>query len=1019
MSQDTLSVFFQNAAILLVLVFIYDAVPRQRRHQYSWLWRVLAGLLIGVVTVITMITSWEYQTGIFVDARAVILGISGLFFGGLPTLVATLVGITFRVLEGGPAMLTGIMVMIVAASLGSLWRYHRKNDIADMTFKELLLFGAVLHLLTLSLLALLPFELFVDILSIAALPMMTIFPLVTALIGLLLSRRLEVERDAKIKLQDDFIFRSQFDIGNMGIAITSVDQRWVKVNPRLCKMLKYSEQELLQRTWSELTYFEDLKADEDEYKRLLNGEIDAYEMDKRYVAKDGEIVYTHLAVACRRVNHQVNMVIAGIIDITANKQAELAVRTSQERLALVLESSDLGLWDWDISHNKTERNPWCAKVLGCELERLNNDPRLWVDAIHPQDRAAVLNAMDRHLKGEAPKYIAEYRLITLTGEERWIVDTGKTVSYDNHGRPLRMCGVHSDITEQRQVQESLELAASVYNNSSEAMIVQDHQGKIITVNAAFTAITGYQPQEVLNKDISLLQCEYCDKSQYEQLAQAVSDVGRWQGELCLKSKQGGEYMVWFTINTIYDQQGEVFRRVALFSDITDKKQAEQIIWKQANYDPLTGLPNRRMLLEYLSSEMLRIDRDESHFALMFLDLDFFKEVNDTLGHDMGDLLLQETAKRLKGCIRELDMCARLGGDEFTVVLSGIDFPGGVERVAQCILQRISEPYNLGDETAYISASIGITMYPDDATSIEGLLKHADQAMYAAKEQGRNRFHYFTPSMQEFARYRMALIKDLRHAISHKEFELYYQPIIDMNSGDIYKVEALIRWNHASRGMVSPSEFISVAEETGLINDIGNWVFEKAAHQSAEWRKQFGTEIQISINKSPVQFRDDGDTFSDWLTLLQHLELSSNAICVEITEGWLLDASMGVTEKLLAYRDAGIQVSLDDFGTGYSSLAYLKKFDIDYLKIDQSFTRNLETDTDGVALCEAIIVMAHKLGIKVIAEGVETEFQRDFLAKAGCDYAQGYLFARPLQQAEFEQAYLNPRSSSSGLIEGTH
>lgn len=1004
MNQDTLFALLQNAALLLILVFIYDAVPRQQRSEYFLLWRLSIGVVIGLVTIITMLASWEYSPGIFADSRTVVLAISGLFFGGLPTFIATLIGISYRLLEGGQAMFSGSVAMLVAAMIGILWRYYRKNQIADMTFRELYAFGFVVHFISLLTLFLLPFELSFDIISQAGLPILLLLPLVTALVGGMLSRRFEIERDAKIQLQDDFIFRTQFDIGNMGIAITSVDQHWIKVNPRLCKMLKYSEKELLSRTWVDLTYFEDLKADEEQFHQMLAGEIDAYEMDKRFVAKDGEIVYTHLTVACRRINKTVEMVIAGFIDITQHKQAEMAVRTNQERLSLVLESSGLGFWDWDIKTDEIKRNPWSAELLGCDIAVLNAKGRLWQDAIHPKDRMAVLTSIDKHLKGETASHSIEYRLISLRGEERWIYDSGRVVSRDTNGAPLRMCGIHSDITERKQVQESLELAASVYNNSSEAMSVQDFNGNVITINAAFTNITGYREEEILHKHISILDCEQ-NKSQYAELEAAILEKGYWQGELWLRNKADHEFMVWLTINSIYDQHGEVFRRVALFSDITEKKQAEHIIWKQANYDPLTGLPNRRMLLEYLSTEILRIDRDKSHFALMFLDLDYFKEVNDTLGHDMGDLLLQETAKRLKGCIRESDVVARLGGDEFTLVLSGVDSPRSVERVAQGILEKVAEPYNLGDETAYISASIGITIYPDDATSIEGLLKHADQAMYAAKEQGRNRFHYFTPSMQEYARYRMALIKDLRNAINRKEFEIYYQPIIDMRSGEVHKAEALIRWHHPERGMVPPSEFIPVAEETGLINDIGNWVFEKAAQQSSLWRRQFGVEIQISINKSPIQFRDEGDTFTGWLALLKHLDLSSNAICVEITEGLLLDASMGVTDKLLSYRDAGIQVSLDDFGTGYSSLAYLKKFDIDYLKIDQSFTRNLESDSDGVALCEAIIVMAHKLGIRVVAEGVETSYQQQILAEAGCDFGQGYLFSKPLPLADFEQIYL--------------
>ncbi|WP_076412691.1 EAL domain-containing protein [Shewanella sp. UCD-KL12] len=1005
MDSDVIYSLVQNAALLLAMVFVYDAVPRKQQSDHFLLWRISVGAIIGGITITTMMTPWEYQDGIFFDTRSVILGISGLFFGGLPTFIAVAIASAYRILEGGAAIWAGVGVIISSGLLGSLWRYKRKPVIAELSYKELYLFGFILHLLSLSWMSVLPFDTAISILQQISMPVLMIFPVATMLLGVLLSRRLEIERDAKIQLQDDFIFRSQFNIGNIGIAISSVDQHWIKVNPRVCQMLKYSEEEMLAKTWAQMTYFEDLQGDLDQFRRMLNGEVDEYEMDKRFVAKDGSIVYTHLTVACQRVNGKVQLVIAGLLDITSQKQAESAMRSSQEQLALVLSSSELGLWDWDIKTNRVDRNERCAELLGCTAEELKKDDRLWVNGIHPQDRVAVLHSIDEHLKGDNKQHSIEYRLISLSGELRWILDRGKVVSRDDNGVPLRMCGTHTDISDRKRVEESLKLAASVYNNSSEAMSVQDRHGKIITINSAFTEITGYSEAQIINQHINVLQCERNKKTQFEQMKAQIAETGRWQGETWLKHKNSKEYIVWLTINTIFDSAGEAYRRVALFSDITEKKQAEHIIWKQANYDPLTGLPNRRMLLEYLGTELLKADRNQQHLALMFLDLDYFKEVNDTLGHDVGDQLLVETAKRLKGCIRESDVVARLGGDEFTLVLSAIEDNRGVERVAENILARISEPFNLGNDTAYISASIGITLYPDDASTIDSLLKHADQAMYAAKDLGRNRYHYFTPSMQEEAKYRMVLIRDLRRAISHKEFEIYYQPIVDLSTSDVLKAEALIRWHHPERGLVSPAEFIPVAEETGLIIDIGNWVFEQASKQSAKWREKFGVEIQISINKSPIQFRDEGDSFEDWISQLKALNLGSNGICVEITEGLLLDASMGVSEKLLAYRDAGIQVSLDDFGTGYSSLAYLKKFDIDYLKIDQSFTKNLESDTEDFTLCEAIIVMAHKLGMKVIAEGVETEYQKLVLSECGCDYGQGYLFSKPLPVTDFEVKYI--------------
>ena len=368
---------------------------------------------------------------------------------------------------------------------------------------------------------------------------------------------------------------------------------------------------------------------------------------------------------------------------------------------------------------------------------------------------------------------------------------------------------------------------------------------------------------------------------------------------------------------------------------------------------------------------------------------------------MGDQLLKEAAQRLIRCVRETDTVARLGGDEFTVILGELENPGNAERVAQNILQQLAEPFSLGHEHAYVSASIGITLYPEDAGSIDVLIKNADQAMYAAKDLGRDRYCYFTPSMQDHALMRMRLANDMRSALAHQQFRVYYQPIVDLQSGVIHKAEALIRWQHPTRGLISPDEFIPIAEETGLIVDIGDWVFREAAQQVARWRASHHAEFQISINKSPVQFRSQNHRHQDWLEWLLNLGLPGQSIIVEITEGMLMDVSPAATEQLLRFRDSGIQVSLDDFGTGYSSLSYLKKFDIDYLKIDQSFVRNLASDSDDIALCEAIIVMAHKLGLKVIAEGVETSEQRDLLADAGCDYGQGYFFSRPVPAEQLE------------------
>lgn len=431
-----------------------------------------------------------------------------------------------------------------------------------------------------------------------------------------------------------------------------------------------------------------------------------------------------------------------------------------------------------------------------------------------------------------------------------------------------------------------------------------------------------------------------------------------------------------------------------------KKMSQELIWRQANFDSLTQLPNRHMFRERLTHELQRSDRTGMPLALLFLDLDHFKEVNDSLGHGMGDILLVEAASRLKSCVRAIDTVARLGGDEFIVILSAMQESADVEIAAQKILSKMAEPFQLHNEMVYVSASIGITMYPEDATDAEILLKNADQAMYAAKSLGRNCLHYFTYAIQEAAKTKRHIANELRVAVAEQQFHLLYQPIVELPTGKVHKAEALIRWRHPERGVINPVQFISVAEDTGLIIPIGNWIFYEVAAQVAKWRDILHPGFQVSVNTSPIQFKNNGN-FQDWIEHMHNSGLPGQSIVIEITEGLLLEKNTAVKFQLSEFRNAGVQIAIDDFGTGYSSLSYLKKFDVDYVKIDRSFISNLTGESDDMALCEAIISMAHKLDLKVVAEGIETAEQQSLLIKAGCDYGQGYFFAKPLSPPQLE------------------
>lgn len=703
------------------------------------------------------------------------------------------------------------------------------------------------------------------------------------------------------------------------------------------------------------------------------------------------------------------------LDITEKKLADEAIQRLNRTLQEVLDAaSEVAIIASDLDGTITLFNRGAERMLGYVAEEMVG--KQTPACFHlPEEVDKRSQALSEELGYSVSGFLALVAKAKIEGQERrewtyvrkdgsrlWVSLVITTVRSAD-GVITGFLGIAQDITAQKQAEEELQLAAMVYRNSSEAMVVADADNRIVAVNPAFTDITGYTAEEAIGQTPKILSSGRQTPAFYQTMWHAIDTTGQWQGEIWNRRKNGEVYVQWLTVNTILGNDGSIHRRVALFSDITRKKENEELIWTQANFDPLTGLPNRRMFHDRLQQEIRKAHRANLPLALVFLDLDRFKEVNDTLGHSMGDLLLKEVSQRLSHCVRETDTVARLGGDEFIVILNELDKLDSIERVAQDILQKLAEPYRLGEEVIYISASIGITLFPEDAVEIDALLKNADQAMYAAKNSGRSRFSYFTRSMQKAAQTRMRLTNDLRGALAGDQLMVYYQPIVDLATGAIHKAEALIRWQHPTGGLISPAEFIPIAEDTGLIVDIGDWVFHQAARQAARWRAVHHAEFQISINKSPVQFYRNSNTHqATWFDYLRQLGLPGQCIVVEITEGLLLDANQGVTDQLLAFRDVGIQVSLDDFGTGYSSLSYLKKFDIDYLKIDQSFTRNLAPGSDDMALCEAIIVMAHKLGIKVIAEGVETAEQRDLLIAANCDYGQGYLFSRPVPAQEFEK-----------------
>lgn len=592
-----------------------------------------------------------------------------------------------------------------------------------------------------------------------------------------------------------------------------------------------------------------------------------------------------------------------------------------------------------------------------------------------------------------------------------VLDLSVIPLFNPKGSLYRLICIARDITVRKQMETLLfereQAFRHLVQNSPDVIIRYDTQCRRIFTNASHA--------KVVNRPVSLgktptedwgLPTESEEAVRFQKKLQKILDTHQPE-EWELGWKQADGNAVCYMVRGVpeFDRQGNLVSVLTSARDISERVRLEEDMRRHASYDALTGLPNRRMFNDRLLEEMARTTRNGTQLALLFIDLDRFKEVNDTLGHEAGDLLLKEAAQRIQGCIRESDKVARLGGDEFVAILTDLPDLSSVGRAAQQIIDSITAPFVLQEKSAYVSASIGIAGFPMDANSADSLIASADHAMYAAKEKGRNTFSFFTQTMQHKAQSRVRLANDLRVALVDRQLEVYYQPIVSVATGKVVKAEALLRWQHPELGWVSPEEFIPVAEETGAIHEIGAWVFRQAVIMALDWKwleqkaGKADPTYQISINISPRQFSQD--RFDEILiNYLQAMDVDPARVVIEITEGLLLNDHLDVTSKLQNFHNAGIKIALDDFGTGYSAMGYLKKFNIDYLKIDRSFVRDLERDPQDRAIAEAIVAMSRRLGLKTIAEGVETLAQQNALSEFGCEFIQGYLHARPMPAESF-------------------
>lgn len=564
-----------------------------------------------------------------------------------------------------------------------------------------------------------------------------------------------------------------------------------------------------------------------------------------------------------------------------------------------------------------------------------------------------------------------------------------------------------DVTSQYLTEQQIRLSASVFDAANEAIVITDENNRIISVNPAFTEITGYSKNEVLGKNPKILNSGKQTKSFYRNLWRTLEKSGSWQGEIWNKRKSGEIYPEWLSISALKEAQGGVSKYVGIFSDIGDSLRAQQLIHQQANFDALTQLPNRNLFYDRLQQAITKAHRERKLFGLMFIDLDGFKDINDALGHSLGDRVLQEVAARMAHVFRESDTFARFGGDEFTVLVPNLESETDMIAPTEKILEAIQMPIQADDHELNITASVGITIYPNDGRVAETLLKNADNAMYSAKAEGRNAYRFFTQEMHEKAQRQHRIVNDIKNAVKFERFIVYYQPVVDLQSQRLCGAEALIRWQHPVRGFISPDEFIPVAESLNLIGQIGEFVLAKACHFIAVLNSELEADLSIAVNFSSLQFVN-GSCVDKWLDMINESGVGASNFVVEITESLMMSHKEHYIRQLQKLRSEGIKIALDDFGTGFSSLSYLKKLPVDIIKIDRTFIRDILVDSSDASLVESILDIANNFRLEVIAEGVEDEGQAEFLKTRPCAYAQGYYYSKPLPEDEFKQFAMGKR-----------
>lgn len=785
------------------------------------------------------------------------------------------------------------------------------------------------------------------------------------------------------------------------LAMLDLDMNYIAISPRWQADFNLADQEIIGQ--SHYKIFPNISDEQKNInRRALNGETIVHEGDYFKLNDDTTLWIKWEVKPWQDLEGNIGGLVMFTEDITKIKKTEIAYRQMANTLVKAQKIANIGNWSYRLKDSKMECSDQIYKIFDRDqkIEPISFDSL--VSWIHPDDRCSLIT-FQREVHSIVAKkttYLSPhlFRLVRPDGDIRWIEVTAEP-EFNDTGKPTHCFGTAQDITERKHAETTLSKLTLAVEQASNSIFITDLDGTIEHINKAFTRVTGYTAREVIGKNPRILSSGKNPPSTYKEMWTLLSQGKEWRGELINRDKFGNEYIEASLISPIHDNTGKVINYLAIKDNVTEKRQADERIKQLAYFDQLTGLPNREQLNQCFEYTLALSKRNDSSFSLMFLDLDHFKNINDTLGHSVGDKILMETAKRLKSVLRGNDTLSRTGGDEFILLLPDTDEESARD-VAVNLLQLMSHPCHVDQHELVSTLSIGIAMYPEDGKDFETLSSNADTAMYRVKNDSRNGYCFFTEQMQAHSARSLKLVNALHSALKNNQLSLHYQPQLSLKDGHIIGAEALLRWHHPEMGMVPPAEFIHIAEISGQILEIGEWVIRTAVNQLKKWIDKGLPPFVMAVNLSATQFRHPNlpEMVSQ---ILDEAQLSHKYLELELTEAVMMDNPDTAIKVMNNFYDLGIHMSIDDFGTGYSSLSYLKKFKTYKLKIDRSFVTDITQDPDDKAIVLAIINLAKSLGILTIAEGVETADQLAFLRQHGCDEVQGFYLSKPLSAREFE------------------